>query len=51
LPIGAAVLGYGRAVVVAAVVVFAIVLLRHRANLQRLVSGTESRFGHRAAGA
>jgi glycerol-3-phosphate acyltransferase PlsY len=51
LPIGAAVLGYGRAAVVAAVVVFAIVLLRHRANLQRLVSGTESRFGHRAAGA
>jgi glycerol-3-phosphate acyltransferase PlsY len=51
LPVGAALLGYGRAAVVAAVVVFAIVLLRHRANVQRLVSGTESRLGQRAAGA
>jgi acyl phosphate:glycerol-3-phosphate acyltransferase len=51
LPIGSGLLGYGRAVTVAAAAVFAIVLLRHRANVQRLTRGTESRLGQRAAGA
>ena len=48
VPLGAAVLGYPRASVVAAAVVAAIIVGRHHANIARLRAGTESRLGQKA---
>ncbi len=47
IPLGAAMLGYPRASVVASAVGAAIVLLRHRENIDRLIHGTERRLGAR----
>jgi len=47
LPVGALLLGYPRASVVAAVVAALIIVWRHRENIARLVSGTERRLGER----
>lgn len=49
LPIATMLWGYPRAAVAAAVVVVAIIVLRHRQNLGRLLSGTEPRLGERAS--
>jgi len=49
LPIGVAVLGYPWAYTVAAVATAIIIIYRHRENLARLLSGSESRLGQRAA--
>ena len=49
LPIGVALLRYPWPSVVAAVVAGAIIVARHRANLSRLLQGTEARLGERAA--
>jgi glycerol-3-phosphate acyltransferase PlsY len=51
LPLGVAALGYPRASVAAAVVAAAIIVYRHRANLARLLDGSEPRLGQRAASA
>jgi acyl phosphate:glycerol-3-phosphate acyltransferase len=48
VPLGAALLGYPRAAVVAALAVALIVVGRHHANIARLRAGTESRLGHRS---
>ena len=48
LPVGAAVLGYSRASVIAAAAAAVIILWRHRENVARLASGTERRLGERA---
>lgn len=48
LPVGAALLGYSRAAVIAAAVAGVIILWRHRKNVARLASGTERRLGERA---
>ncbi len=48
LPVSAALLGYLRHAVIAAVVAAAIILWRHRENLARLAGGTERRLGERA---
>jgi acyl phosphate:glycerol-3-phosphate acyltransferase len=48
LPVGAALLGYPRHAAVAAAVVAAIIVWRHRANIVRLASGREHRLGERA---
>ena len=48
LPIGVLLLGYPRAVVGAAVAAGAIIVLRHRPNIERLFGGTEPRLGERA---
>ena len=45
VPLGAVMLGYPRASAVAALVVAAIVIVRHHANIARLRAGTESRLG------
>jgi glycerol-3-phosphate acyltransferase PlsY len=49
LPLGVALLGYPRPAVGAAVAAATIIILRHRANLQRLASGREPRLGERAS--
>jgi acyl phosphate:glycerol-3-phosphate acyltransferase len=48
VPLGAALLGYPRTVVVAALAVALIVVGRHHANIARLRAGTESRLGQRS---
>jgi glycerol-3-phosphate acyltransferase PlsY len=48
LPLGALVLGYPRASVVACVFGAAVVVARHRDNIGRLTAGTERRLGERA---
>ena len=48
LPVSAALLGYPRHAVIAAVVTAAIIIWRHRKNIARLASGSESRLGERA---
>ena len=48
LPVSAALLGYPRHTVIAAVVTAAIIIWRHRKNIARLASGSESRLGERA---
>lgn len=49
LPIGVALLGYSWPAVAAAIAAGAIIVLRHRANLTRLMNGTEPRLGERAS--
>jgi glycerol-3-phosphate acyltransferase PlsY len=51
LPLGVALLGYPWASVAAALIAGVIIIVRHRANLSRLASGREPRFGERASGA
>jgi acyl phosphate:glycerol-3-phosphate acyltransferase len=51
LPLGVALLGYPWASVAAALIAGVIIIVRHRANLSRLASGREPRFGARASGA
>ncbi len=48
-PIGVAMLGYPWPSVAAAVLAGAIIIPRHRANIARLLQGTEPRLGERAA--
>ena len=48
LPVSAALLGYPRHAVIAAVVTAAIIIWRHRKNIARLASGSERRLGERA---
>jgi glycerol-3-phosphate acyltransferase PlsY len=48
VPIGAALLGYPASFVLAALAVSAVVTVRHRDNIARLLSGTERRLGERA---
>ncbi len=50
LPVGAFAWRYPGAFVLAAVVVAAIIVWRHRDNIARLLSGTERRLGQRASG-
>jgi acyl phosphate:glycerol-3-phosphate acyltransferase len=45
VPLGALLLGYPRASVLAALVIAAIIIGRHHANIARLRAGTESRLG------
>jgi len=47
LPLAILALGYPAALAVAGLAVAAIVVLRHHENIQRLLAGTESRFGQR----
>jgi glycerol-3-phosphate acyltransferase PlsY len=47
-PIGVALLGYGRYATFAAMVTGLIIIARHRANIGRLMAGTEARLGERA---
>ena len=49
LPLGVAVLGYPWTYTAAAVATAIIIIYRHRENLVRLLSGSESRLGQRAA--
>ena len=49
LPIGVFLLGYPRTAVGAAVAAGAIIVARHRPNIERLFGGTEPRLGERAA--
>ena len=49
VPLGAAMLAYPWPSVLASVVVAAIILLRHRENIGRLLAGTERRLGERPA--
>ncbi len=49
VPLGALLLGYPAAFVVGALLGAGIVVLRHRDNIARLVSGTERRLGERAS--
>jgi glycerol-3-phosphate acyltransferase PlsY len=49
VPAGALLLGYPPAFAVAAVAVGALIVVRHRDNIARLMSGTERRLGQRAA--
>ena len=48
VPVVALVLGYPARSVIAAVCVALIIVLRHRENIGRLLSGTENRLGRRA---
>ena len=48
VPLGAAVLGYPRPSVIAALGVALIVVARHHANIARLRAGTESRLGQKS---
>jgi glycerol-3-phosphate acyltransferase PlsY len=48
VPLGAALLGYPRASVIAALAVALIVVGRHHANIARLRAGTESRLGQKS---
>ena len=50
VPLGAALLGYPGASVVAALAVALIVVGRHHANIARLRAGTESRLGRKSSG-
>jgi acyl phosphate:glycerol-3-phosphate acyltransferase len=49
VPLGALLLGYPAASVVAVTTVAVIILARHRDNLARLLAGTERRLGQRAS--
>ncbi len=49
LPLGVALLGYPWAAVLAAVAAGVIIVVRHRANLSRLMNGREPRLGERAS--
>ncbi len=49
LPLGVVLLGYPRAAVVAAILAALVIIVRHRANLRRLLSGREPRLGERAS--
>jgi glycerol-3-phosphate acyltransferase PlsY len=49
LPLGVAILGYPWAAVLAAAAASVIIIVRHRANLSRLMSGREPRLGERAS--
>jgi len=49
-PLGALALGYPRASVLATLVIAAIIIGRHHANIARLRAGTESRLGGKPAG-
>jgi glycerol-3-phosphate acyltransferase PlsY len=49
LPVSAGVLGLGTASVGVAAGLAAFIIFRHRANIARLLSGTEHRFGRKAA--
>jgi glycerol-3-phosphate acyltransferase PlsY len=49
VPIGVLLLGYPRPFAAAALAVGALIVLRHRDNIARLMSGTERRLGERAA--
>jgi len=49
LPLGVTLLGYPRAAIGAAVGAATVIILRHRANLQRLANGREPRLGERAS--
>ncbi len=51
LPLGVVVLGYPRPSVAAAVVAAAIIIVRHRDNLDRLLKGNERRLGEPAVSA
>jgi len=48
LPLAILALGYPPALALAGLVVAVIVVFRHHQNIQRLLAGTESRFGQRA---
>jgi glycerol-3-phosphate acyltransferase PlsY len=48
LPLAIFALGYPVPLAIAGLAVTAIVVARHHANIQRLLTGTESRFGQRA---
>jgi glycerol-3-phosphate acyltransferase PlsY len=48
VPIGAVLLGYPASFALAALAVSAVVIVRHRDNIARLLSGTERRLGERA---
>jgi acyl phosphate:glycerol-3-phosphate acyltransferase len=50
VPLGALLLGYPAPSAVAALVASVLIVVRHRENIARLLSGTERRLGHRAAG-
>src|SRR5262245_42519349 len=50
VPVGALLLGYPPIVAASALVVSALIVLRHRDNIARLMSGTERRLGERMAG-
>jgi acyl phosphate:glycerol-3-phosphate acyltransferase len=47
VPLGALMLGYPRAAVLAALAIAVIIVVRHHANIARLRAGTESRLGRR----
>lgn len=49
LPVGAALLGYPREAIGAAVAAAIIIVVRHRENLRRLAKGSEERLGERAS--
>ncbi len=49
LPLAILALGYPPALAVAGLAVAAIVVARHHENIQRLLAGTEARFGARAS--
>jgi len=49
VPLGALALGAPPAVVVAAALIAALVILRHRENIGRLLAGNEHRLGQRRA--
>jgi acyl phosphate:glycerol-3-phosphate acyltransferase len=48
VPLGALLLGYPRASIIASLLVAAIVVGRHHTNIARLRAGTESRLGRRS---
>jgi len=49
LPVAILALGYAPALAVAGLAVAAIVVARHHQNIQRLLAGTEARFGERSS--
>ena len=51
LPVAIFALGYPPVLAVAALVIAGIVIVRHHENIQRLLSGTENRFGRARPGA
>jgi glycerol-3-phosphate acyltransferase PlsY len=51
IPLGALLLGYPAAVTVATAGAGAVVALRHRENIERLLAGTERRLGEKASAA
>ena len=50
LPLAILALGYPAALALAGLAVAVLVTARHHANIQRLLAGTEARFGERAPG-